>query len=243
MSRKPSYTLEYSANIKEELRRLENGNADENQRFRNAQTTIAKIRSNPINSEFNKDLPENYKAADVLQQYRLFFKIHNINNNNSVIYLAWINDDESLHASGSKDDAYNVFRKFLEKGQIESYKHIELDDGHEYFQQNGDWGENVIYFQLTRKVGEEDMLANSHLYMSRQTETEYRIDSISVSHAERKLAQSILVHICNEAEKKSYTIYYELNTNLDDVDKNRHILEKHGFSIDSIISETEIWVK
>jgi len=243
MSRKPSYTLEYSVKIKEELRRLENGNADENQRFRNAQTTIAKIRSNPINPEFNKDLPENYKAADVLQQYRLFFKIQNINKSNCVIYLAWINDDESLHASGSKGDAYNVFRKLLEKGEIEPYKHIEIDDGQEYFQQNGDWGENVIYFQLNRKIGDEEMLANSHLYMSRQTETEYRIDSVSVSHTEQKLAQNLLMHICNEAKIRSYIIFYELNTNLGDVDKNRHILTKNGFTIDDIINEIEIWVK
>ena len=34
--------------------------------------------ANPLNPEFSKDLPDNYKAVDVLQQFRLFFKLHDI---------------------------------------------------------------------------------------------------------------------------------------------------------------------
>jgi toxin YhaV len=52
--------------------------------------------------------------AKFFQQYRLFFRFHS---ESKVIILAWVNDEGTLRARESKDDAYQVFRKMLERGR------------------------------------------------------------------------------------------------------------------------------
>ena len=47
------------------------------------------------------------------QQYRLFFRFHRPA---KIIVLAWVNDDRTLSAYESSDDAYRVFRRMLESG-------------------------------------------------------------------------------------------------------------------------------
>ena len=51
--------------------------------------------------------------AKFFQQYRLFFRYHAPS---KVIVLAWVNDEGTLRAYDSSDDAYRVFRKMLESG-------------------------------------------------------------------------------------------------------------------------------
>jgi toxin YhaV len=51
--------------------------------------------------------------AKFFQQYRLFFRYHAPS---KVIVLAWVNDEDSKRAYESRDDAYSVFRKMLERG-------------------------------------------------------------------------------------------------------------------------------
>lgn len=51
--------------------------------------------------------------ARFYQQYRLFFRYHTPAR---VIVYAWVNDENSLRARESSDDAYRVFRKMLESG-------------------------------------------------------------------------------------------------------------------------------
>jgi toxin YhaV len=51
--------------------------------------------------------------AKFFQQYRLFFRFDSASR---VIVLAWVNDDRSLRAYGSKTDAYAVFRSMLDNG-------------------------------------------------------------------------------------------------------------------------------
>ncbi|MCJ2136117.1 type II toxin-antitoxin system YhaV family toxin [Methylobacterium sp. J-026] len=53
--------------------------------------------------------------AKFLQQYRLFFRYRE-DAGRRVIVLAWVNDDRSLRAYGSRSDAYAVFRKMLHRG-------------------------------------------------------------------------------------------------------------------------------
>jgi toxin YhaV len=48
------------------------------------------------------------------QQYRLFFRYHAAS---KIIVYAWVNDENTLRAYESGDDAYCVFRKMLNKGQ------------------------------------------------------------------------------------------------------------------------------
>lgn len=48
-----------------------------------------------------------------LQQYRLFFRYHE---GARIIVLAWMNDDDTKRAYGSKTDAYSVFARMLKAG-------------------------------------------------------------------------------------------------------------------------------
>lgn len=48
------------------------------------------------------------------QQYRLFFRYHGPS---KIIVLGWVNDESTLRAYESKDDAYRVFRKMLDRGK------------------------------------------------------------------------------------------------------------------------------
>ena len=59
--------------------------------------------------------PENrvWRRAKFAERYRLFFRF---DSSSKVIIYAWINDEDSLRASGSKTDPYAVFRKMLQSG-------------------------------------------------------------------------------------------------------------------------------
>ena len=61
-----------------------------------------------LGSEF-----KHWFRAKFFQQYRLFFRYHA---QSRVIVLAWVNDDATLRAYESDDDAYRVFRKMLDSG-------------------------------------------------------------------------------------------------------------------------------
>lgn len=52
--------------------------------------------------------------AKFFQQYRLFFRFHA---RAKVIVFAWVNDEGTLRAYESADDAYRVFRRMLESGR------------------------------------------------------------------------------------------------------------------------------
>lgn len=51
--------------------------------------------------------------ASFFQQYRLFFRF---DSTAKVIVLAWVNDEQTLRAYGSKTDAYATFKGMLEGG-------------------------------------------------------------------------------------------------------------------------------
>ncbi|MFV1984695.1 MAG: type II toxin-antitoxin system YhaV family toxin [Thiohalomonadales bacterium] len=245
MSHKIFYTLEYSDFIKNEFKRLEFGNDSEKQRFRNARTATVRVLQDPLAHTFKKNLPENYKAVNVLQQYRLFFKIINIDYKNSVIFFTWINNEESLHVNGSIDDAYEVFKNLLQKNQIETYSHVELEDSKYYIKIHNKWGEDHIYSDLNVKIQNENLHANSYLNISKTKEKEYRLNSISTTRINFGLRKKLLSFICNEAKENKYIIYYELNTNLSNVEQYRHIFEVCGFTLEflgnDLDDEIEIW--
>lgn len=63
-------------------------------------------------------LGEEYKhwfRAKFLQQFRLFFRYQQ-SADTRIIVLAWVNDDSTLRAYESANDAYAVFRKMLDRG-------------------------------------------------------------------------------------------------------------------------------
>ena len=76
------------------------------------------IPQDPTSSKYRqgKTLGNSYKywfRAKFFQQYRLFFRYHQTS---KIIVYAWVNDENSKRAYGSKTDAYLVFQKMLDKG-------------------------------------------------------------------------------------------------------------------------------
>jgi toxin YhaV len=76
------------------------------------------IPQDPTQSKYRqgKTLGDDYKhwfRAKFFQQYRLFFRYHKMS---KIIVYAWVNDENSKRAYGSKTDAYLIFQKMLDKG-------------------------------------------------------------------------------------------------------------------------------
>ncbi|MBE9214999.1 type II toxin-antitoxin system YhaV family toxin [Plectonema cf. radiosum LEGE 06105] len=74
------------------------------------------IPQDPTRHEYRQGvtLGEEYKhwfRAKFFQQYRLFFRYHQAS---KIIVFAWVNDEYSKRAYGSKTDAYLIFRKMLD---------------------------------------------------------------------------------------------------------------------------------
>lgn len=93
---------------------------------RNAAKRLAAIRKlmfdvipeDPSRVEFRQGgtlgaLHKHWFRAKFLQQYRLFFRFHAAS---KVILYAWVNDDSTLRAFESDNDAYKVFRRMLKRG-------------------------------------------------------------------------------------------------------------------------------
>ena len=59
------------------------------------------------------DHRKHWFRAKFFQQYRLFYRF---NSDAKVIVVAWVNDDKTLRAYGSKTDAYVTFKGMLEDG-------------------------------------------------------------------------------------------------------------------------------
>ena len=78
------------------------------------------IPADPARTEYRQgntlgDGHKHWFRVKFLQQYRLFFRYADADGR-KVIVLAWVNDDQTLLAYGSRTDAYSVFRKMLGSG-------------------------------------------------------------------------------------------------------------------------------
>jgi toxin YhaV len=77
-----------------------------------------KIPQNPTLPEYRQgdtlgDNRKHWFRAKFFQQYRLFFRYHS---KSKIIIYAWLNDDKTKRAYGSRTDAYYVFEIMLENG-------------------------------------------------------------------------------------------------------------------------------
>ena len=59
------------------------------------------------------DHRKHWFRAKFFQQFRLFYRF---NSDAKVIVVAWVNDDKTLRAYGSKTDAYATFKGMLDNG-------------------------------------------------------------------------------------------------------------------------------
>lgn len=54
-----------------------------------------------------------WRRAKIGRRFRLFFRY---DSRTKVIVYAWVNDEKTLRAAGSKNDPYAVFKKMLDRG-------------------------------------------------------------------------------------------------------------------------------
>ncbi len=241
------YPRRIAPKLKVELSRLKSGNSAERQRYENALGAMNKVVSSPLHAQFRKELPENYKAADVLQQYRLFFRIvpavDATDLGVDVVFFVWINDEDSVHRSGEPDDCYQVFRDKVERGEIDGYV-PEMPPLQERFKLHDEWGSEFVYVSFTRIVieaGEQN--ASAHLVLNKIIGSSYRIDYITVSTESAGLASALLVGLCGNADQYRIELVHELERGEKSFGKTRHLLEKFSFRLDDVIGETEIWIR
>ena len=76
------------------------------------------IPANPADPKFRQgttlgDAYKHWFRGKYVQQYRLFFRYHE---ERRIIVLAWVNDEKTKRAYGSKTDAYAVFARMLKNG-------------------------------------------------------------------------------------------------------------------------------
>ena len=232
-----------SAWLDTEFDRLETGTKTEQQRYRNAMSAIAKVLSNPINSDFNKDLPQNFKSVDVLQQYRLFFRIENDSVvGDQVVFFVWINDESSIHRSGKPGDCYQIFREMLSRGEVENYQPDPVTND-SYFRHD-DWGSDFIYLSYKKTIlshPPRQQFADASLSLNKMTAQEYGIQSVTVSHEDEGLASCLLAKLCAEADAVKITLTHELFTKSENASKSRYLLTKFDFKITDVIDDVEIW--
>jgi toxin YhaV len=76
------------------------------------------IPADPVHKRFEQGetlgpARKHWRRAKFYQQYRLFFRF---SSTAKVIVLAWVNDEQTKRAYGSRTDAYAVFAKMLNAG-------------------------------------------------------------------------------------------------------------------------------
>lgn len=55
-----------------------------------------------------------WRRAKIGRRFRLFFRF---DTKTRIIIFAWVNDENTLRSTGSKNDPYKVFKRMLERGQ------------------------------------------------------------------------------------------------------------------------------
>lgn len=63
---------------------------------------------NTMGTEFR-----HWRRAKIGRRFRLFFRF---DSKTRIIIFAWVNDENTLRSSGSKNDPYAVFQRMLERG-------------------------------------------------------------------------------------------------------------------------------
>lgn len=76
------------------------------------------IPANPADPKFRQgatlgDAYKHWFRGKYVQQYRLFFRYHE---ERKIVVLAWVNDEKTKRAYGSRTDAYAVFARMLKNG-------------------------------------------------------------------------------------------------------------------------------
>lgn len=83
-----------------------------------SQLMLETVPSDPARDEYRQGntlgaAHRHWRRAKVGRRFRLFFRY---DSRSKTIVFAWVNDEQTLRAAGSKSDPYAVFEKMLERG-------------------------------------------------------------------------------------------------------------------------------
>lgn len=232
------WTRAQSKQVQDELKRLEVGNKKERQRFENAMEAITSVLINPLDQGYiNYDLGQ-YRAVDVLAQYRLFFEIID---SNKVVHFVWINNDDYIHDSskGKDDPCYKRFKNLLDRDKLEKYKHVETKKPS--FTLNGKWKKSTaIYATYTDSNGKSETALRLIL---QATEKDYLLQDITSSKQDANLERFLLEHVTKVAKKNGVIIKYSIRLSRDPLHISfyRKLLADCGFLITAKDESEELW--
>jgi toxin YhaV len=83
-----------------------------------SQLIMETVPSDPARDEYRQGNTlgsehRHWRRAKIGRRFRLFFRY---DSKAKMIVFAWVNDEQTLRAAGSKSDPYKVFEKMLERG-------------------------------------------------------------------------------------------------------------------------------
>ena len=83
-----------------------------------SQLILETVPSDPARDEYRQGntlgpAHRHWRRAKIGRRFRLFFRY---DSKSKTIVFAWVNDEQTLRAAGSKSDPYAVFEKMLERG-------------------------------------------------------------------------------------------------------------------------------
>lgn len=234
-----SWKIKYSTWFDAELERLEQGTTEEKARARKFITAAKKVENDPLHHDFRKTLPDNYKAVHIFQQDVAFFRIYRIDSGD-YIFFVWMNDENSLHATGSKSDAYQVFRDKLKRGEIETFTDpaLALEPEFPNFQFDGNWGDSYCYVRYNKTC---DLNASLGLVLYKESPYNYRIDSITPMQGDWGMAWDLLNHLSAKADPNGVHLHMTFLKTTEDAEELRRVLMSQQFKMTMEDADEEVW--
>jgi len=223
--------------LKEELDRLKSGNKREQQRYENALETISTVVLDPWKDYGDlKSGIGDYRAANVLAQYRMFYELVHAE---KVVHFVWLNDDTYIHTtSKNPDPCYERFKNLAAGNKIPKYTPKPKPTSPTI---SGFWKKSTqIYCSLS--AGQQR--ANSTLFMQQQNSSTYQIQDINATEEGTGLELQLLDWVSKRASQEGVQLFHELDLKRDPetIKLLRGIFSKCGFNC-TATSDIELWEK
>lgn len=229
-----------SQTVKDELRRLQQGNVLEIQRFENADEAISSVLINPLDPGYLKDNFGHFRAVNVLGQYRLFFEIIP---QHGVIHFVWLNDDYYIHDSskGKDDPCYKRFKHLFDHDKLDKYVHEKPTVPK--FDLTGTWKKSAAIF--AKYLDDSGRSETSLTLISDSANSTYRLLDIKSDRPNVGLEKILLSKVIESANKAAVKLSFtiELSRNKDYVSFHKNLLTQLGFKLSLADDDQEVWEK
>lgn len=239
------YQKHLSEDLKRHLSKLYSGNKTQVKRAHKVEEAILHALSNPLNPDYDKDLPNNYKAIKINSRYRLFFKVIP---KHKYLHFVWLNDESCQHKSGDKNDCYQVFRKLYSAGKLPQFNINETRKSkvtHELIYYNNDNGSNKIDWGITKSISPQIRITTKKTEVISTSITliksnfGYELDSIP-NDKENHHIIILLEDIIGKLNSKDLILEY-INWKDHNFNFNDDILKQTSFKLQDKSNEFERW--